>query len=47
MNNILNQNSNIITYSIDLLFSKNINDKTKRIKYNKKKFSLENAILIL
>ena len=47
MNNILNQNSNIITYSIDLLFSKNINDKTKEFKNNRKKFSLENAILIL
>ena len=47
MNNILNPNSNIIPYSIDLLFSKNINDKTKEFKNNRKKFSLENAISIL
>ena len=47
MNNILNPNSNIIPYSIDLLFSKNINDKTKEYKNNRKKFSLENAISLL
>ncbi len=47
MNNIVNPNSNIIPYSIGLLFSKNINDKTKGNKNSKKQLSLENAISIL